>query len=79
MRQIDPLALITFASDEAMNELVDYIARQALRMGAEEKAAASLRRVIRELAKRSQLTRAQAEEELQRFTQKTGGQYAQKS
>lgn len=79
MLRIDLLAPITFASDEAMNELVDYIARQALRMGADDKVSASLRRVIRELAKRGQLTRAQAEEELRRFAQKTGGQHAQKS
>jgi len=73
MRTVDPLTPIRFASEEAQGELVDYVVRQASRMGADEETCADLHRIIREMTKRGQLTKAQAEEELRRFTPKAGG------
>ncbi|WP_165420909.1 YdaU family protein [Rhizobium ruizarguesonis] len=79
MRTIDHNAPICFASEAAKEELVEYIASRALRRGADKEECGNFQRVIRELAKRKQLTRGQAEEELHRFTHKAGEQNAKQA
>ncbi|OWV79579.1 hypothetical protein ATY77_26695 [Rhizobium sp. R634] len=79
MRAIDPHTPISFGSELARDELVEYIGSRALRRGADKDACNNFQRVIHELAKRKQLTRSQAEEELHRFTHKAGEQNAKKA